>query len=173
MSHEWSRAGLIALLTVVCFGIAPVSAADQTSEGERSTGSPIMLMPSEVKWGPCPPAVPPGALCSVIEGDLTAADKLFAFRLKMPDNYRIPPHFHPADEHLVVLSGVFNMGMGDTFDTNAGHAMPAGSFMVMPKEQPHFAWTKGETVIQVYAIGPWGLTYVNPEDDPRKRLPSE
>jgi len=104
---------------------------------------------------------------------MTAANRLFAFRLKMPDNFRVPPHFHPADEHLVVLSGVFNMGMGDKFDTSAGHAMPAGSFMVMPKEKHHFAWTTGETIIQVYAIGPWGLTYVNPEDDPRHRLPSE
>jgi quercetin dioxygenase-like cupin family protein len=87
----------------------------------------------------------------------------------MPDNYRIAPHFHPADEHLVVTAGVFNMGLGDKLDTGAGQAMTAGSFMVMPKGTHHFAWTKGETIIQVYAIGPWGLTYVDPKDDPRNR----
>ncbi len=46
---------------------------------------------------------------------------------------------------------------------------PAGSFVVMPKGTHHFAWTKGETVLHVYAFGPWGLTYVNPGDDPRTK----
>jgi hypothetical protein len=27
----------------------------------------------------------------------------------------------------------------------------------------------GETIVQVHAIGPWGLTYVNPKDDPRNK----
>ena len=87
----------------------------------------------------------------------------------LADGYRIAPHFHPADEHLVVVSGVFNMGVGGKLDMGATRAMPAGSFMVMPKGVPHFAWAKGETVVHVYAIGPWGLTYVNPKDDPRNQ----
>ncbi len=61
------------------------------------------------------------------------------------------------------------MGMGGTVDTDAAKAMGPGSFMVMPKGEPHYAWARGETVIQVHAIGPWGLTYVNPADDPRNR----
>ena len=100
---------------------------------------------------------------------MKAANALFAYRVKVPDNYRIAPHFHPADEHLLVISGVFNMGMGDKFEMSATRPMGAGSFMVMPKGTRHFAWTKGETVVQVYAIGPWGLTYVNPKDDPRNQ----
>jgi uncharacterized RmlC-like cupin family protein len=131
--------------------------------------SDIMIMPEDIKWGPCPPAVPSGARCAVIEGSLGAPNVLFAYRVKMPDNYRIPAHFHPVDEHLVVISGVFNMGHGDKLDLNATRPMAAGSFMVMPKGMHHFAWTKGETIIQVYAIGPWGLTYVDPRDDPRNQ----
>jgi mannose-6-phosphate isomerase-like protein (cupin superfamily) len=131
--------------------------------------SHIMVTPEEIKWGECPPALPPGAKCAVVEGDMKAANMLFAYRLKVPDNYRIGPHFHPADEHLLVIRGVFNMGMGDKFDLRATQPMGAGSFMVMPKGEHHFAWTKGETIIQVYAIGPWGLTYVNPKDDPRNQ----
>ena len=100
---------------------------------------------------------------------MKAPNVLFAFRLKWPDNSRFAPHFHPADEHFVVVSGTFNMGLGDKLDTKATKPMTAGSFMVMPKGTHHFAWTKGETVLHVYAIGPWGITYVNPEDDPRGR----
>lgn len=129
----------------------------------------IMLVPEDISWGACPPAVPPGASCSVIEGSLAAANRLFAFRVRMPDNYLIPPHFHSVDEHLVVVSGVFNIGHGDTLNLAATRPMSAGSFIVMPKDAPHFASTSGETIIQVYAIGPWGLTYVHARDDPRNR----
>ncbi len=164
--------GTMILLAVVLSVGTVVKAGDQNTTGTADS-KPIMLAPNDVNWGLCPPAVPPGAQCAVIEGDLNAANKLFAFRVKMPGDFRIMPHFHPAEEHVVVLSGVFNMAMGENFTTDNGHAMSAGSFMVMPKEQPHFAWTTGETIIQVYAIGPWGLTYVNPADDPRSRSLTE
>jgi hypothetical protein len=61
------------------------------------------------------------------------------------------------------------MGLGKKFNQSTTKAMRAGSFMIMPKDAPHFAWTRGETILQVHAIGPWGLTYVNPEDDPREQ----
>jgi hypothetical protein len=32
----------------------------------------------------------------------------------------------------------------------------------------HFAWAEGETELQISSIGPWGITYLNPADDPRK-----
>ena len=127
----------------------------------------IIVKGTDAKWGEPPPVLPRGAHFAVVEGDPKAPGQLVTFRLKMPDGYRIPPHFHPADEHVVVLQGTFNMGMGDKLDQNASTALEAGSFVVMPKGQHHFAWAKGETIVQVYAIGPWGLTYVNPKDDPR------
>jgi mannose-6-phosphate isomerase-like protein (cupin superfamily) len=129
--------------------------------------SHVMLTSEEMKWGDGPPSLPPGARFVVIEGDTKAPDVLFTYRLKLPDNYRIPPHFHPVDEHLTVISGTFNMGVGDKLDVSATKAMTAGSYVIMPKGTHHFAWTKGETIIQTHAIGPWGLTYVNPADDPR------
>ena len=127
----------------------------------------VMLTADEMKWGEAPAALPPGAKFALIEGDLAKSGALFTFRVKFPDGYRVPPHFHPADEHITVISGTFHMAMGDRFDPSTGRAMPAGSYVVMPKGEHHFAWTTGETVIQVHAIGPWGITYVNPADDPR------
>jgi quercetin dioxygenase-like cupin family protein len=131
--------------------------------------SHIMVTPADVRWADCSNALPPGAQCATLEGNLKAPNVLFGYRVKFPGGYRIAPHFHPADEHLIVVAGTFNMGMGQVFDMAKGKAMPAGSFMVMPKGTPHFAWTTGETVVHVYAIGPWGLTYVNPADDPRNQ----
>lgn len=87
----------------------------------------------------------------------------------MPDNYKLAPHFHPADEHLTVISGTFNMGLGDRLDVQKTKALTAGSFVVMPKGARHYAGTNAETVLQIHAIGPWGVTYVNPADDSRKQ----
>jgi hypothetical protein len=36
-----------------------------------------------------------------------------------------------------------------------------------PRSYNHFAWTEQETVVQLHSTGPWGITYVNPADDPR------
>lgn len=162
-------AGAIPLFALLMLSTDIAQAQEPTNPAAAVLKSHIMVTPEEIKWGECPPALPHGAKCAVVEGDMKAANALFAYRIKMPDNYRISPHFHPADEHLLVISGVFNMGLGDKFDMSATQPMGAGSFMVMPKGTRHFAWTKGETVVQVYAIGPWGLTYVNPKDDPRNQ----
>ena len=107
----------------------------------------------------------------MLEGDPAKAGP-FTLRLKMPDGYKFPPHYHPADEHVTVLQGTLVMGMGETFDHGAGRELAVGSFAMMPTGIRHFAWTKGETIVQLHGIGPWGLTYVNAADDPRKK-PSE
>jgi len=147
----------------------PAAGSVAQTEGQTAMATQhTLLTPKDVKWGDPPPVLPSGAKFAVVEGDPKAAGQLVSFRLKMPDGYKIPPHFHPADEHVVVLQGTFNMGMGDSLDQSAGKALGPGGFAIMPKGQHHYGWAKGETIVQVYAIGPWGLTYVNPSDDPRK-----
>ena len=148
---------------------ASIAYAQQPHPASAVLKSHITLTPEDIKWGPCTPVLPAGASCVVLEGSLSSPNALFAYRLKMPDDYRIPAHFHPADEHLVVIRGVFNLGHGDKLKLDATRSLPAGSFIVLPKGMHHFAWTTGETIIQVYAIGPWGLTYVDAGDDPRNR----
>jgi hypothetical protein len=94
-------------------------------------------------------------------------------RAKFPGGYKIPPHWHPVDEHVTVLEGTLHMGMGDKFDATGGKAMRAGSFGHIQKDLRHFAWTTGDTVIQLHGTGPWGINYVNPKDDPRKQPGTE
>src|SRR5215210_5107721 len=69
---------------------------------------------AQLKWAPVP-SLPKGAQISVIEGPMNQAVP-FTVRLKFPDNYRIPPHTHPAVERITVLSGTFHMGMGEKFE---------------------------------------------------------
>ena len=126
-----------------------------------------MVSPQDVQWGAAPPVLPPGAEAAVLFGD-PGKEGLFALRVKFPAGYAIPPHTHPVDEVVTVVSGTFMLGMGETADQSATTPLAAGSFFALPPEMAHFAYVEEETVVQITTIGPWGLTYVNPEDDPRK-----
>ena len=127
-----------------------------------------VFRPADVKWMDAPNALPPGAKLAVLEGD-PFKPGLYTMRLQAPDGYKIPPHFHKKVEHVTVVSGTFNLGMGDKFDDKAGQAMPAGTFGHWPAGMKHFGWAKGETVLQFHGAGPWSITYVNPSDDPRNQ----
>jgi Domain of unknown function (DUF4437) len=126
----------------------------------------IVMSPADLKWGDAPPAFPPGAQIAVLEGD-PGQPGLFTLRLKVPDGYRVAPHWHPAAEHLTIISGTFHLGTGDKLDESKGAALPAGSYASMPAKMHHFAWVNGETVVQVHGMGPFKLIYVNPADAPK------
>lgn len=128
---------------------------------------PMMGDPDKLNWAAVP-SLPKGAQLAVIEGPMNEAVP-FTVRLKFPANYRIPPHWHPAVERVTVLSGTFNMGAGDSFDNSKTQALNAGAIAIMPAQSRHFAWTASETVVQLHGTGPWGITYVNPADDPRTK----
>jgi hypothetical protein len=145
-------------LAAVCLGGAPAAWAQH--------GAHQMLAPGDLKWVDVP-SLPPGAKIAVIEGPLNEAGP-FTFRLRFPANYRIPAHWHPAIERVTVLSGTFNMGTGDKLDPQRTTALGPGSIAIMQPKTNHFAWTAEETVVQLNGTGPWGITYVNPADDPRK-----
>ncbi|HEX7898872.1 MAG TPA: cupin domain-containing protein [Planctomycetota bacterium] len=130
--------------------------------------APVMIQEADLKWEAGPPSLPPGMKVVFLQGDMKKEGP-FTFRAKLPADYKIPPHFHPGTEMVTVLSGGFHAALGDTFDASKAKGMKAGAFLSLPAKSPHFAFTKEETVIQVSGAGPWGITYVNPADDPRAR----
>jgi quercetin dioxygenase-like cupin family protein len=149
--------------------IAVVAVAGVSATAPAAAMAPhTIVAPQEIKWGPAPAVLPPGAEAAVLFGDPGKAG-LFALRLKLPAGYSVPPHMHPVDEVVTVISGTFNLGMGKTADQSQARPMPAGSFFAMPPDTPHYAFIDEATVIQINSVGPWGLTYVNPEDDPRQK----
>jgi len=150
-------ASLLALI-LSCFGLSTAWA---------QTAAHVMVAPSDLKWADIP-SLPPGAKIAVIEGPLTEAAP-FTFRLKFPANYSIPAHWHPAIEHVTVISGTFSMGTGEKLDAAAAKPLSVGSVAIMQPKTPHFGLTKEETIVQVHGVGPWAVTYVNPADDPRKK----
>jgi hypothetical protein len=122
--------------------------------------------PDQIKYGPAPPMLPSGAQMAVLEGDPAGSTGDFTIRVKLPDGYRIAPHWHPKRENVTVISGNFKVGMGDTFDAAKMNTFPAGSFAYLDPSMHHYAMAMGETVVQVHGTSPLQINYVNPSDDP-------
>jgi quercetin dioxygenase-like cupin family protein len=176
MSLRYMIVGALSVIAISCTQGKQAPAASEThghmgmsaAGGAAGMGSHVMVRPDDIKWMDGPPSLPAGAKFAVIEGD-PAKEGFFVMRAVLPANYRIPPHWHPAVERVTVLSGTMYLGMGERFDESAGQALPAGTYAAMPAGMRHFAYTRGETTIQIGTNGPWGITYLNPADDPRQQ----
>jgi quercetin dioxygenase-like cupin family protein len=124
------------------------------------------VLPEDIEWKPFP-AFPPSARLAVVVGDPTGPGP-YVIRVKLPAGVKLMPHVHPEDRVYTVISGVFYIGLGERFDSAKLEAYPPGSVVVLPGGSPHFHWARsGAYVTQVTAIGPLGLEYVDPGDDPR------
>src|SRR5262249_48320077 len=140
----------------------------QDKAGHGDDGGHVVARPDALKWGTAPPGLPPGAQVAVLVGDPGKAGSGYVIRAKLPDGYKVPPHWHPHDENVTVLKGTLLMGKGDQFDPAKTEEYPVGTFARMPKGMRHFAVAKGETILQLHGVGPFDITYVNAADDPRK-----
>ena len=162
-----TRSGVL-VTCIIALGSAMLSS--QSAGPAGAAQGHVAITPSEVKWGPAPPGLPPGAQAAVLSGDPTKAGP-FALTAKLPDGYRVPPHFHPTNEHVTVTAGTLMVGMGDKFNEANMKALGVGGYSLMPQKMNHYVRAKGQTTIIVQAMGPFEITYVNPQDDPRKKAP--
>jgi quercetin dioxygenase-like cupin family protein len=126
------------------------------------------VLPEDIEWKPFA-AFPPSVRLGVVVGH-PSEPGLYAIRVRVPGGVKLMPHRHPEDRIYTVMSGVFYIGVGDRFDSDGVEAFPPGSVIVLPGNTWHFHWAKsGEYITQVVAMGPLGLEYVDPSDDPRKQ----
>lgn len=152
-------AGLLA--TALFMGNVAISEARPPYQGDGH----IMIEPSELTWKPVG-SMAEGAEIAVLEGDMSSGEP-FTIRLRLPADYDVAPHTHPAYERVTVLSGTFHFAHGREFDRDEAQALPTGSLAIMAPGEPMFGHTEEETIIQLHGTGPWGIEYINPEDDPR------
>ena len=116
------------LLTLAVVGIFSWAGLGFTLAAHDNSHAKNIFTPDTISWGAAPPVVRPGAQFAVLEGDPTATTGDYTIRLKMPDGFRIPPHWHPSRENVTIISGTLKVGMGDEFDTSKMTAFGAGSF---------------------------------------------
>ena len=126
------------------------------------------ILPEDVVWKPFP-AFPPAAKLAILIGDPRGAG-VYVIRVHLPAGTKMMPHRHPEDRVYTVISGVFYIGLGEKFDERKLMAFAPGSVIVLPGNQPHFHWAKsGDYITQVSALGPLGLEYIDPVDNPQRQ----
>lgn len=141
-------------------------AGQDTTPTTATPAGHAMVRAAETAWGDGPPALPKGVQAAVLYGDPGKAGP-FALRLKAPAGYRVPRHWHPADEQVTVIEGELTLSMGEAASAHA-ESFGAGDYVSLPARMQHEASTQDGAVVQINAMGPFEITYVDPKDDPRK-----
>ena len=155
-------------LKSVVIPLALLSAALMASAAWAEEEALITATPGELEWTAAP-SVGPGAMIAVIEGDLKTAEP-FTYRLKLPANSKIGVHTHPLIERVTVISGSFYFATGDKFDPAQAKDYQPGDTLIIPAGMPMYAYTKDqEAILQLHGMGPTGINYPNPADDPRNQ----
>ena len=147
------------LAAVACTGASSSVAVASTGGGTgaaamsaSSSAAPVIVRANTVKWTPIPGIA--GAEAGVLWGDPKKSGSQYAERLKLADGTKFAPHTHPQIEQVTVLSGVLLVGVGKTVDPSKMVALPAGSFVAIPANLPHYGMAKGETILEIHGIGP-------------------
>lgn len=125
-------------------------------------------MPDRLSWQPAPQVLPPGAEIAVLQGNPAAQGGTFVMRAKLPAGYYVPPHSHPTDESLTIISGTMLYGRSGQEDKAQATALPVGTYIFLPGNHAHQVWADDEVVLEIKAEGPFDVTYVDPADDPRQ-----
>ena len=163
----------IVLLTAAA-ALLSLSSVAQTKPGSATSSLPaahIALRPDALRWTPMSSdlmeGTPAFALAeppqvSLLDGDPSQAGAQFTLRIRLAPGTRVPPHWHPTEEHITVLQGRFSLGMGDQYDEASLQELPTGSYASMPKGMTHFALATGDTIVQVHGVGPFKSVWVTP-----------
>ena len=168
---------LISLLGIALYagcsedgGAADPTANSQVPAASVAAAGAHQDMADDIQWVPAPPQYPPGALFALIQGHPSVPGEPFAVRFRMPPGYTIPPHWHPAEEAVTVIRGTLLFGMGDEISED-GWLPPLrqGAFLIAARNTNHYVRARSTVEIQVHGVGPSGINYVNPEDDPRNQ----
>ena len=124
-------------------------------EIERASEAFTTSPASSLGWADfAPPGFPPGAKIAKMHGD-PAQKGDHVYRLKFPAGYVVPPHVHPTEaEHITVLSGNFQFGIGERPDQTQMVSFGPGDFIYVPAKAPHMATMRTETVLQIHGMGP-------------------
>jgi hypothetical protein len=158
--------------TIVCasIAVAAVARADDPAGARitpKSSSEAIHLNAQDLKWADAPPDLPKGAQLAVLHGDPFKPGP-YAMRLKAPDGYKIPPHWHTRDEELTIISGTLALHMGDSMKTEP-HVLDVAGYHFLPGKMHHGAEMRGETIVQIQGIGPFDIHYLNAADNPNPK----
>ena len=136
---------LVALLTI-------------TARSQQSAPDPQAAPPHVVPLR----AFPKDQRFEVVSGDFRKPGAIYVLRIHSEAGYVVMPHFHPEDEHIVVVKGSWALGMGERFSPSTLETMDVGTYGLVAKKMAHFARSRTDAIVQVHGIGPFTTTWVTP-----------
>lgn len=150
------------LNTLVVLSLPLCSAGAQQRAQQPPAQQPAMMMMEfdtrATKWNDIDvPGFPTGLKIAPVHGNPDKAGELYTLRLRFPDGYAFPAHWHPMAENVTVIAGTIYLGMGDKAMEGAAKRYIAGDFLHIPGKMPHFGHVRGETVIQLHGTGPFQI----------------
>ena len=165
------RSTVLLTPAAVLLALAAVAQTTPRTPTVSSHAGHVAVLPDALRWVPMSTdlmegtpafalAVPPQV--SLLEGDPSQAGAPFTLRIRLAAGTRVPPHWHPTEEHITVLQGRFSLGTGDEYNEASLQELPTGSYASMPKGMTHFALATGDTIVQVHGVGPFKSDWVTP-----------
>jgi uncharacterized protein (TIGR02246 family) len=140
---------------------APVSTTPMSMASAPAAGMDMgdiqLVSARSLSWNDfTPPGFAPGMKLAVISGDPGKAGP-YTVRLQFPAGYRFPVHWHPGAENLTVVSGTFQLAMGNTANWNSLQNYSPGDYIYIPPRHAHFGGSAsgGASVIQLHGQGPF------------------
>ena len=129
---ERLRLGRVGQTAFVCIGISwallAIAVSAQAPKTEGKSG--IVRQLSEVRF---PAGEGPDCLQFFLEnGDMKTGPSTAIMKAK--PNCVVPPHYHTAEEQLIIVTGDVSTGMEGMKDTVLG----PGGFAMMPSKAPHW-----------------------------------
>jgi anti-sigma factor ChrR (cupin superfamily) len=164
----------LGILCAAVLGLMLIAPAIRSQDKKESADAHKIVHFGDLKWTP----IMKGCDLAPVSGDPSAEGTPFVLRIRCADGIKVPAHWHPTDENLTVLKGMFLVATGETFDESKLLTMNVGNFILMPKEMRHFALCKGETIVQIHGAGPFKVNWVNlsevqPPDAPAAAAPAK
>jgi hypothetical protein len=131
-----------------------------------STGAPAeskkqvtALAPQDIRWL-TPAYYTDGRQRAHLHGDSSKGGD-WIDRVRIPGDSRVLAHRHPDDEIVTVIEGTWYLGMGERFDETKLQPYPAGSFIIIPADVPHFLATReAPVIVQVSGRGMFRTNYL-------------
>src|SRR5215510_4091813 len=98
------------LLSISLASLLMISLCFAQTPTEQKDPGHVMLTPNQITWQAAPASLPAGAQMAVLDGDPSQTGVSYTIGIKMPNGYRMPPHWHPMDASVTVVRGIFGMG---------------------------------------------------------------
>ncbi|MGH9365585.1 MAG: cupin domain-containing protein [Thermoanaerobaculia bacterium] len=149
------------LARILCLAIlATVPTAASTGGAEPDPAVLAYKLPADFRWKDSTEF--PGLQSVVLSGDPSKPGPYVTRNRFAPGRFS-RPHFHPNDRFIVVVSGTWWVGTGETFDPESTKAMPMGSFVTHFGGKVHYDGAKTDPCeVVIFGLGPATATPVGP-----------